>query len=121
MKNFQDIQWPDTKIKLNTSISLSSLLPQNTELYYSYCGSLTTPPCTEVVTWIIFSTPVTISYRQMNKFRILSNGEDLLADNFRKLQFIGNRKVYMRKLTPAFSSNMALINLNFTSLDWFWK
>ncbi|KAF7994820.1 hypothetical protein HCN44_004292 [Aphidius gifuensis] len=120
-QNLPSIRWIDNQISLNTSITLSSLLPNDIDTFYTYRGSLTTPPCSEAVTWIIFSTPVPISFRQMNQFRILSNGEDILADNYRKLQKLGKRKVYLRKLIQNYSSYYNQFDVNVTSLDWYWQ
>lgn len=135
---------------MNNSITLSSLIPKNTDTFYTYKGSLTSPPCNEVVTWIIFSMPVKISFRQvqsyvtrifnlfllfvsffffnnnnifrqMNRFRTLSNGEDTLADNYRQLQEIGMRKVFVRRL-----DQLSLLKNNMSRADfidsnfWFW-
>ncbi|XP_034187917.1 carbonic anhydrase 2 isoform X1 [Osmia lignaria lignaria] len=109
-----DVKWLNEKVKLSTSITLISLLPRNIDVFYTYKGSLTTPPCNEAVTWIIFSKPVPISFDQLNEFRSLSNGEDRLADNYRRLQDIGLRKVYVRRLN---SSDETVLNI--TDLDWF--
>ena len=38
-------------------------------LYATYPGGLTTPPCNEVVTWINFMQPLTISAAQLQAFR----------------------------------------------------
>ncbi|KAJ7405539.1 Receptor-type tyrosine-protein phosphatase gamma [Willisornis vidua] len=43
---------------------LRELLPTSLGSYYRYTGSLTTPPCSEIVEWIIFRRPVPISYHQ---------------------------------------------------------
>jgi carbonic anhydrase len=43
------------------------LVPQNTA-YYTYTGSLTAPPCTEGVTWIVLKTPIEISPAQIEAF-----------------------------------------------------
>ena len=37
--------------------------------YYSYKGSLTTPPCSESVTWIVMEEPVQVSQDQLDAFR----------------------------------------------------
>lgn len=57
----------------------------------------------------------------MNQFRILSNGEDILADNYRKLQKLGKRKVYLRKLIQTYSNYYNQFDVNVTSLDWYWQ
>uniref|UniRef100_A0AAR2KEM1 protein-tyrosine-phosphatase n=1 Tax=Pygocentrus nattereri TaxID=42514 RepID=A0AAR2KEM1_PYGNA len=44
---------------------LRDLLPSSIGSYYRYVGSLTTPPCSKVVEWIIFSRPVFLSYKQV--------------------------------------------------------
>ena len=43
------------------SIDLNSLLANHTEKLYRYRGSLTTPPCSEVVEWIVLEKPAVIS------------------------------------------------------------
>lgn len=92
-----DVQDFGKETRLNNTFMLSSLMPRNTALFYTYKGSLTTPPCNEVVTWVIFPNPVPISFRQMNVFRKLSSSDGRLVDNYRKLQEIGDRQVYARK------------------------
>jgi len=48
-------------------INAVDLLPTD-KGYYSYAGSLTTPPCTENVTWYILKSPVQISNDQIARF-----------------------------------------------------
>jgi len=45
----------------------SALLPKKME-HYHFNGSLTTPPCTEGVRWIVLKEPVTVSKEQVEKF-----------------------------------------------------
>lgn len=59
------MQQLNKEVKLNISITLASLLPKNIDVFYTYKGSLTTPPCNEVVTWVIFPKPVPISFTQV--------------------------------------------------------
>lgn len=47
------------------SFILRDLLPSSVDSYYRYTGSLTTPPCSKVVEWIIFSRPVYLSHSQV--------------------------------------------------------
>lgn len=51
----------------NLAIDLSKLLPSRRD-YYTYMGSLTTPPCTENVLWLVFKTPIQISPEQIAIF-----------------------------------------------------
>jgi len=43
------------------------LLPASRD-YFRYEGSLTTPPCSEVVHWVVFKQPVTVSAAQIDAF-----------------------------------------------------
>ncbi|XP_006004096.1 carbonic anhydrase 7 [Latimeria chalumnae] len=66
--------------------------------YWTYPGSLTTPPLNESVTWIVLKEPVIISEKQMEKFRtLLFTGEEedkiRMVDNFRPPQPLKGRTV----------------------------
>lgn len=62
---------PQAKDKENVvptaQINAVGLLPQNKD-YYTFKGSLTTPPCTENITWYVLKTPVQISADQIARF-----------------------------------------------------
>ncbi|XP_058794892.1 carbonic anhydrase 2-like [Phymastichus coffea] len=121
ISHLPEIQFANSETKLNTSIILASFLPQHLNTYYTYRGSLTTPPCNEVVTWIVFASAVPISFKQMSKFRLLSNGKGILADNYRLLQDVHNRKVYVRR-TYSFGANRNEINdLDISTLKWYYE
>lgn len=49
-------------------IEETNLLPPTRE-YYAYSGSLTTPPCTEGVRWIVLKTPIQASSEQIAIFK----------------------------------------------------
>ena len=70
---------------------LKDLLPSSLGSYYRYTGSLTTPPCSKVVEWIIFSRPIYVSYKQVRNtyitktswvFCTISGLGTLTADSF---------------------------------------
>lgn len=48
-------------------IDISQILPSDRS-YYTFSGSLTTPPCSEDVTWFVLKHPVTISAAEINQF-----------------------------------------------------
>jgi carbonic anhydrase len=63
-------QIPDVGVTNKVSdrlINAASLLP-NSKAYYSYSGSLTTPPCSEGVKWQVFVEPITASEEQIAAF-----------------------------------------------------
>ena len=47
---------------------LMNVLPKNREHFYAYGGSLTTPPCTEGVQWIVLKEPIELSKDQIDRF-----------------------------------------------------
>ena len=49
------------------AIDLNRLLPQD-RAYYTYMGSMTTPPCTEDMLWIVFKQPMPVSEEQVRIF-----------------------------------------------------
>lgn len=51
----------------SVKIDAAQLLPK-VRGYYTYTGSLTTPPCTEGVQWIVLKTPVQVSREQIGVF-----------------------------------------------------
>ena len=52
---------------LEVSVDPLALLPQETD-YYRFNGSLTTPPCSEGVWWLVMKHPVTVSAKQIASF-----------------------------------------------------
>ncbi|MEW6729112.1 MAG: carbonic anhydrase family protein [Pseudomonadota bacterium] len=56
------------------TVSAKALLPANPE-YYRYSGSLTTPPCSEGVTWLVMTEPLEVSKAQVERFRTLMGGD----------------------------------------------
>ena len=55
------------EVRAGTRIDLSQLLPED-KRYYTYMGSLTTPPCSEGVLWMVMKQPVPISEDQVSIF-----------------------------------------------------
>ncbi len=55
-------------VMLKEKVSLDGLLPKNLT-HYRFSGSLTTPPCTEGVRWLVVKQPQTLSEAQLEKFQ----------------------------------------------------
>jgi len=83
------------RTELQRPFNLKSLIrPSLSGPYYSYEGSLTTPPCTEVVEWILFKKPLDISSRQLAKFRTVRDPMGkAIKFNFRPVQPLYHRKI----------------------------
>jgi carbonic anhydrase len=74
--------------------------------FRSIVGSLTTPNCSPSVTWVIFPDPIPISLNQISRFRSLPiHGieNSILVDNYRHLQPIGKRKIFLRSVATRFT------------------
>lgn len=71
----------------HSEIELTELLPLN-KSYYHYSGSLTTPPCSEVVHWYVLKNKLTASASQLAQFQAL------LKNNYRNIQNLNGRKIY---------------------------
>ena len=67
-------------------INLTEVLT-STKRYYSYRGSLTTPACTETVTWVVLAQPAKVTVGQYEAFRVV------LGNNFRPLQDLNGRSI----------------------------
>ncbi|XP_053999315.1 carbonic anhydrase 7-like [Hylaeus anthracinus] len=68
--------------------------------YYTYRGSLTTPPCLEIVQWIDFIDPLSISHEQLEVFRGIQSSEGAnLTHNFRPVQPLNDRTIYYNSIS----------------------
>ena len=67
-------------------IDLAALLPAS-QRYYDFEGSLTTPPCSEGVHWMVLTDPVTLSAKAVQSFR------RIYAANARPVQPLHDRVV----------------------------
>lgn len=66
------------------NIDIAQLLPAD-QSTYRYFGSLTTPPCSEIVTWVMFQTPIEVSPAQIGLF------SDIFPLNARPVQPLNRR------------------------------
>jgi carbonic anhydrase len=67
-------------------VNVANLLP-NDHGYYTFAGSLTTPPCSEGVTWFVLKQPTLISANEVAVFA------KLYPKNARPIQPLNNRKI----------------------------
>ena len=75
------------RVRLPTGIiDMNELLPKD-QRYYQFMGSLTTPPCTEGVLWLVLKQPTSVSREQMKLFA------QLFPHNARPVQPVNGRAV----------------------------
>ncbi|ORM79291.1 carbonic anhydrase [Pantoea deleyi] len=75
------------QVSINREIDLRALFPQDLH-YYRFSGSLTTPPCSEGIRWLVMKQPVTLSQAQLDAFR-----QALKTTNNRPLQPLNGRMI----------------------------
>jgi carbonic anhydrase len=102
---FPQVQHADDSVAIPGGFDPASLLPADRAKYWTYSGSLTTPPCYESVRFLIFKDPITVSEEQLNAFRGLishKTGEAVpkgdphgghIVDNFRPCLPLNDRKI----------------------------
>ena len=88
------------KYRLSSSVSAEAILPSNQD-YYRFNGSLTTPPCSEGVRWLVMKEPVTASKTQIEKFARL-----IKHPNNRPVQRINARPVLQQTSTTIPNLNL---------------
>uniref|UniRef100_A0A8C7E7F3 Carbonic anhydrase n=1 Tax=Naja naja TaxID=35670 RepID=A0A8C7E7F3_NAJNA len=98
------------RCKLTTFLQFdpSCLLPSCPD-YWTYSGSLTTPPLSESVTWIIKKKAIEVDEDQLEVFRMLlfsqaGEDEERMVDNFRPLQPIMDRTIKAPVRAPSLTS-----------------
>jgi len=72
-------------------INVDALLPEKNKKFYNFSGSLTTPPCSEGVNWLVMKKTITFSAEQIKAF------EDIIHKNNRPVQAINGRTIYLNK------------------------
>ena len=77
----------NNKIILDKTVDINTLFPKKLD-YYRFSGSLTTPPCTEGVRWIVLEQAVTASDEQIQKFH-----STMHHDNNRPVQPLNGRVI----------------------------
>ncbi|KIH59220.1 carbonate dehydratase, eukaryotic-type [Ancylostoma duodenale] len=72
-------------------------------------GSLTTPPCSEGVTWTVLAEPVLLTAEQLASLRGAQSQDDAAkVRNSRKIQSMNGRKLYLNKAARIFLEEDAL-------------
>jgi carbonic anhydrase len=73
------------------NVSAFDLLPPQPAKYMTYSGSLTTPPCSESVRWMVLNERIEVSRDQIDRFL------NIIGENARPVQFLNDRVIQKRK------------------------
>ena len=80
------------------TVDVDQLLPRKSAVY-RYDGSLTTPPCSEGVKWMVMATPIQLSAEQIGAFRGIIDG------NSRPVQALNGRVVTVDEVQNAVANH----------------
>lgn len=77
------------------NVNIRNMLPEDIQHYYTYPGSLTTPPCTENVKWFVFQDFATISKAQAERIEnaVMDHHNQTIRNGYRRTQPLHNRVV----------------------------
>ena len=86
-------KWIPDQVGQETSIpikiSLRDILPKDNQ-HYTYSGSLTTPPCSEGVKWLVLMETIKVSEESLKKFSAI------IGPNARPVQPLGDRHIEIK-------------------------
>jgi carbonic anhydrase len=80
----------ETVTDQKAALDLNSLLPK-IKHFYHYMGSLTTPPCSEGVHWLVLANPIEASAEQIQQL------SQLMGQNARPLQPLNDRNLTLTR------------------------
>lgn len=105
------VKYGGDKTEIPGGFDPASLLPADKSRYWTYTGSLTTPPCYESVRFLLFKEPIQVSEEQLNVFRELvshSKDEALHGDDEFHGHIVNNFRptlpLYDRKVLASFKA-----------------
>ncbi|XP_058795058.1 carbonic anhydrase 3-like [Phymastichus coffea] len=90
--NLWRVESPGTASHIS-AFPLEWLFPVFKRKFYTYPGSLTQPPCSEIVAWIIQPEPIAISANQVSQFRKVRSIEGPILSNTRPVQKLNDREI----------------------------
>ncbi|MBR9786729.1 MAG: carbonic anhydrase [Vibrionaceae bacterium] len=86
----ENVPEKDNNVTIRAPFDASALIPSDKD-YYRFNGSLTTPPCSEGVRWLVIKDPQTISAEQIKKF------EKAMGENNRPVQPLNARLILTKQ------------------------
>ncbi|XP_073521577.1 carbonic anhydrase 4 [Phyllobates terribilis] len=94
INGLSEISYKDN-ITTVSKVKLQDLIPSDLKVFYRYEGSLTTPPCDEIVTWTLFAEPIELSKAQIETFygKLKYSDGIQMIENFRPIQNLNERTI----------------------------
>ncbi|XP_006873180.1 PREDICTED: carbonic anhydrase 6 [Chrysochloris asiatica] len=94
ISHLQNIMYPGQSTTL-TGLDIRDMLPRNLHDYYTYLGSLTTPPCSENVRWFLLAETFKLSMEQIWTLenRLFNHQNETLRNDYRMIQPLNRRVV----------------------------
>ena len=68
LKHLSEVTHAGDSVTIPEPVNFFQLLPFGRRKFYRYQGSLTTPPCSEIVTWTVFRYPLLLTSGQVTRF-----------------------------------------------------
>ncbi|XP_037940696.1 carbonic anhydrase 6-like [Teleopsis dalmanni] len=92
------VRYYSSNVTLSSSLALQEIFDTiNTSKFFTYQGSLTTPPCSESVSWFVFSKPLMLPLLDFLKlWNIYDENGYAIKNNYRPIQNREGRSVYYR-------------------------
>lgn len=78
----------------DVTVNPKDFFPENKQ-FFKYSGSLTTPPCSEGVYWMVFKHPIEASYEQIQQMN------EAMGDNARPVQPLNARDLLKSWMDPS--------------------
>ncbi len=101
---------PSSSASNPAAVDFSGLLPSSLQGWF-YVGSLTTPPLSQPVNFLVLSTPITLSYAQLKQYEAIARAGGFLP-NARPVQPLDGRQVNQFNIDVNFQ-NRSVGGLNF--------
>ncbi|CAG2053580.1 unnamed protein product [Timema podura] len=124
LKNLTDslykVTEPETAAWLDESVAINWLDKDIIKkVYFTYMGSLTTPPCVENVTWIVYNQHMEVTPNQVGAFRKLrTTFNNELSTNIRLTQDLNNRPLFLSDPNAKETLSSLLEGLGASGANW---
>jgi len=112
-EQMKEIEEAQSSVEFRPNQIFPFLKDLDLESVHRYQGSLTTPPCNQIIEWIVVRKPLKIGRNQINDFRNLKDrSSQPLVDNFRPVRVWKSKSASNNLQTITTSSILLLLLVN---------